>query len=105
MNFWVSRARWAGRLSHTSTIGAPSWAWAAANRAHRCRAANRITIESSKDAYRYSRIRWHQKEADSAVLDWIAAFLREQASTYPSGISPSVAPGTGTPARAGADQR
>ena len=37
-----------------------------------------ITVESSKGVYRYSRIRWRQKEADSAVLDWIAAFLREQ---------------------------
>jgi hypothetical protein len=37
-----------------------------------------ISLETSKGTYRYSRIRWAQKESDSAVLDWVAAFLAGQ---------------------------
>lgn len=37
-----------------------------------------ITLELSKNKYRSSRIRWAQKESQSAVLDDIAEFLRLQ---------------------------
>src|SRR6266487_6114464 len=37
-----------------------------------------ITRELSKGSYHYARIRWNQKESDSAVLDVIAEFLTRQ---------------------------
>lgn len=37
-----------------------------------------ISLEKSKRTYHYSRIRWSQKEADSAVLDVIGDFLIRQ---------------------------
>lgn len=37
-----------------------------------------ITREMSKGTYHYARIRWAQKESDSAVLDEIADFLAAQ---------------------------
>ncbi len=37
-----------------------------------------ITRETSKGSYHYARIRWNQKESDSAVLDVIAEFLTRQ---------------------------
>jgi LAGLIDADG endonuclease len=37
-----------------------------------------ISRETSKGSYHYSRIRWSQKESESAVLDEIAEFLGRQ---------------------------
>jgi hypothetical protein len=37
-----------------------------------------ISREVSKGRYTYARIRWNQKESDSAVLDWIGDFLVSQ---------------------------
>lgn len=37
-----------------------------------------ITRELSKGVYVYARIRWAQKESESAVLDWIGDFLVSQ---------------------------
>lgn len=37
-----------------------------------------ISLETSKNCYHYSRVRWAQKESDSAVLDRIGDFLAAQ---------------------------